>query len=327
MKKSFLITGCAGFIGFHLSKLLLKKTNSIIVGVDNINNYYDQKLKNLRLNNLREYRNFKFYKCDLNSKKLLNIFKKYKFDIVINLAAQAGVRYSIKNPSLYFSSNISGFYKILEYCRLYKVKHLIFASTSSVYGNSKKFPIKENDSTDKQISFYAASKKTNETMAHSYSAIYSMQTTALRFFTVYGPFGRPDMSLYKFTKNMIENKKINVFNYGKHIRDFTYIDDVCTSIFKLLNKKNKNKIPFNVFNVASSSPKSLNFFIKIIEKKLLIKSNKIFLPLQKGDIYKTFASNKKLYNFIKFKPKTSFEIGIENFINWYKSYALKKNND
>ena len=235
-KENILITGCAGFIGFHLSNTLIKSNKYNVYGIDNLNNYYSKKLKNHRLNILKKNKNFfKFSKADISNKtKLSSIFKKHKFHIVINLAAQAGVRYSIENPETYYKSNINGFFNILNCSLEQKVSHLLFASTSSVYGNTNKFPITENFTTDKPLSFYAATKKCNEVMAYSYSNIYKMPITAMRFFTVYGPLGRPDMSLFKFTKLIKENKKIDLFNNGNHVRDFTYVDDIVDGIYSLI---------------------------------------------------------------------------------------------
>lgn len=319
-KLNILVTGSAGFIGFHLCKILCLNKNNIVTGIDNINNYYDQKLKKQRLTLLKENKNFTFYKIDLNSKKLSKLFQRKKFDVVINLAAQAGVRYSIENPKVYFDSNISGFFNILENCREYKIKHLMFASTSSVYGSSKKFPLKEEFSTDKPQSFYAASKKTNEIMAYAYSEIYKIPTTALRFFTVYGPYGRPDMFLYKYADALKKNKIIKIFNKGNHIRDFTYVDDVVHVLEKLISKKSKSKTPFQVLNIAGSSPKHLKYFIKEIENNFNKIAKKEYLSLQKGDVYKTYANTNKLYNLLNFKPNTSIKKGISEFVKWFKNY-------
>lgn len=321
-KKNILITGCAGFIGFHLSNALIKSNQYNVYGIDNLNNYYSKKLKNHRLNILRKNKKlFKFSKIDISNKtKLKRIFQRHKYDIVINLAAQAGVRYSIENPDSYFKSNINGFFNILNCSLEFKVSHLLFASTSSVYGNTKKFPITENFNTDKPLSFYAASKKCNEVMAYSYSNIHKIPITAMRFFTVYGPLGRPDMSLFKFTKLIKENKKIDLFNNGNHVRDFTYIDDVVESIMRLINKKPKKPIPFNVYNVCSSNPVKLKKFINEIEKKLDIKSKKNFKSMQLGDVHKTHGSNKKILKVINYKPVTNIEIGIKKFTNWYNNF-------
>ncbi len=315
-----LVTGCAGFIGFHLSKKLLEN-NYQTYGIDNLNNYYDVKLKKDRLKILRKNKKFFFYKINIfNKNNILNNFKKNKYDIVINLAAQAGVRHSIKNPKDYLDSNIIGFFNILEASRLIKTKHLLFASSSSVYGPNKQFPLKENYNTDFPLSFYAASKKTNEIIASSYNQIYKMNITGLRFFTVYGPYGRPDMALFRFTKNIINSKKIEVYNNGNHSRDFTYIDDVVNYVYSLAIKKYKDKKNFNIFNIGSSKPYKLLKFIEIIEKKLNKKARKVFKPKQTGDVEKTFSDSSNIKKIIKLDKITPIERGIENFINWYKDY-------
>ncbi len=317
-----LVTGCAGFIGFHLSLRLLEEKKYLIYGIDNLNTYYDVALKKQRLLKLKKYNNFTFYKCDIaNQSIFFKRLKKIKIDIVINLAAQAGVRYSISNPEAYFNSNLKGFFNILEFSRLNNIKHLIYASTSSVYGDNKKFPLKENYNTDFPLSFYAATKKSNEVMAHSYSEIYKLKVTGLRFFTVYGPYGRPDMALFKFAKSIYDNKQVELFNKGNHIRDFTYIDDIIESIYKILNKKN-NKL-YNIINIGNGNPVNLINFIKEIEnyigKKLKFKK----INIQKGDVYKTHASITKLYKLINFKPKTSTKTGIKKFLDWYNQYYKK----
>ena len=315
-----LVTGSAGFIGFHLSKKLLD-LNFTVHGIDSLNLYYDVNLKKNRLLILKKYKKFSFNKIDITNFKLLNNqFRLNKYDIVINLAAQAGVRNSIDKPRDYLNSNIIGFFNILELSKIYKIKHLVFASTSSVYGDNKIFPLKEEYNTDKPLNFYAASKKSNEVMAYSYSYIHKIKITGLRFFTVYGAFGRPDMALFKFTKLIKNSKPLKLFNKGNHIRDFTYIDDVTESIIRLINKPSKNKIPFQILNIGSNKPKKLKEFLKIIEKLLEKKSKPIFLPLQKGDIHKTHADNSKLYKKTNFLPKTSLNNGIKYFINWYMKY-------
>ncbi|PPR47748.1 MAG: UDP-N-acetylglucosamine 4-epimerase [Alphaproteobacteria bacterium MarineAlpha5_Bin8] len=316
-----LVTGCAGFIGYHVVLKLLSFNKNHIFGIDNLNDYYDVELKQSRLKNLKKNKKFSFKKLDINNNNLVKkLFNKNKFNVIIHLAAQAGVRYSIDNPKVYFDSNISGFFNIIENSRLNKVKHLVFASTSSVYGDSNKYPLKEEFSTDSPLSFYAASKKTNEIIAYSYSYIYKLPTTALRFFTVYGPLGRPDMSLFLFTKAMLNNKKLNIFNRGKHIRDFTYIDDVVESIFRIISKPSKKKVPYSVYNIGSNRPTKLMTFLKIISKIINKKPKIIYKPLQKGDVYKTHASVNRLYKTINYLPKTSIELGVKNFINWYKKY-------
>ncbi len=317
---TILITGSAGFIGYHVSKKLLN-LNYKIIGLDNINNYYDIKLKKKRLINLKKNKKFSFNKIDLcNYNKLNNLIKKNRIKIIVHLAAQAGVRNSIKNPKNYFKSNLEGFFNILEASRNNRIKHLIFASTSSVYGENNKFPLNENDKTDHPLSFYAATKKSNEVMAHSYSHIYKLPCTGVRFFTVYGPFGRPDMALYKFTNNIVKNKSIDLFNYGNHQRDFTYIDDVVDGVVSLIKKFPKKNTPYEIFNIGNGKSKKLIDYLKYIEKYLLKKAKIRKLPLQNGDIIKTHSNIKKLKNFTNYKPKTDIDLGISKFIEWFKDY-------
>ena len=323
---NILITGAAGFIGFHLIEDLLSKKGINIIGIDNINNYYDQKLKLNRLKYLKSLdknSKFRFLKIDIAKQNNLNKLKKYKIDFIVHLAAQAGVRHSINKPEDYLKNNLVGFFNILELSRSISIKHLIFASTSSVYGNESR-KCKETFHCNTPIQFYAATKKSNELMAHSYSAIYKLPCTGLRFFTVYGPWGRPDMALFKFVKNMKRRKKIEVYNYGNHERDFTYVKDISHSIFRLISKIPKKETPFEVFNIGHSKPVKLNDFIKEIEKNLNIKSKIKYLPLQKGDIPNTNSNSSKLYNKIKFKPKTNYKTGIKKFIDWYQDYYEKK---
>ena len=317
---TILVTGAAGFIGYHLIEKTLNK-NKDVIGIDNINSYYDIKLKKDRIKNLKKNKKFSFYKADLsNYKKINNIVKKNKIKIIIHLAAQAGVRYSIKNTRSYFKSNLEGFFNILEVSRHNKIKHLIYASTSSVYGDSKKFPLNENDRTDQPLSFYAATKKSNEVMAHSYSYIYNLPCTGVRFFTVYGPFGRPDMALFKFTKNIINNHPIELYNKGNHLRDFTYVDDIVDGIYSLINKQSKKTIPYEIFNIGNGTPKKLLDYLKHIEKNLNKISKTKNLPLQSGDIIKTHSNINKLKKYTGYKPKTDIKIGISRFIEWYKDY-------
>ena len=317
---TILITGSAGFIGYHVSKKLLN-LNYKIIGLDNINNYYDIKLKKKRLINLKKNKKFSFNKIDLcNYNKLNNLIKKNRIKIIVHLAAQAGVRNSIKNPKNYFKSNLEGFFNILEVSRNNRIKHLIFASTSSVYGENNKFPLNENDKTDHPLSFYAATKKSNEVMAHSYSHIYKLPCTGVRFFTVYGPFGRPDMALYKFTNNIVKNKLIDLFNYGNHQRDFTYIDDVVDGVVSLIKKFPKKNTPYEIFNIGNGKSKKLIDYLKFIEKYLLKNAKIRKLPLQNGDIIKTHSNIKKLKNFTNYKPKTDIDLGISKFIEWFKDY-------
>ena len=313
---NILITGVAGFIGFHLSKKLSQ--NNQVFGIDNLNNYYDKKLKIDRVRILNKYKNFKFYKTDLLKKNKINlIIKKNKIKYIDHLAAQAGVRNSIKNPKAYFKSNLEGFFNILEVSKQNKIKHLVFASTSSVYGENTKFPFKENLNTDKPLSFYAATKKSNEIMAYSYSHMYKIPCTAIRYFTVYGPFGRPDMALYKFTKAIFLNEEIKIFNYGNHIRDFTYIDDAIKGTVSIIKKPSKQKIPFNIFNIGNGKPKKLLDFLKEIEKHFKHKVKIKNLPLQLGDVKKTHSDIKSLTKYSKFQPKTNIKDGIFKFIKCF----------
>ena len=315
-----LITGAAGFIGYHLAKKLLIK-NIKVIGIDNINDYYDVKLKNNRIKELKKNNKFFFYKLDLcNYKKLNNLVKKNKIKYIIHLAAQAGVRFSIEKPNIYFKSNLEGFFNILEVSRHNKIKHLIFASTSSVYGDSKNFPSTESNNTDRPLSFYAATKKSNEVMAHSYSYIYNLPCTGVRFFTVYGPFGRPDMALFKFTQNIIYNKSIELYNKGNHFRDFTYIDDIVDGIFSLIKKQSNKSIPYEIFNIGNGSPKKLIEYLRNIEKNLNKKTKIKKLPLQKGDIIKTHSSINKLKKYTGYRSKTNIEDGISKFVEWFKDY-------
>lgn len=335
-----LITGVAGFIGFHTALKLLKK-NKKVIGVDNINNFYNQKLKKDRIKILNKFpkENFLFIKKDIsNQTEMRKIFEINRFDVVINLAAQAGVRYSLKNPRAYLKSNLVGFFNIIDLCKEFKIKRLVYASTSSVYGNNINTPFKESDTADHPIQFYAATKRSNELIAHAYSSLFGIETVGLRFFTVYGPWGRPDMALYKFATNIIKKKEIEVFNYGNHIRDFTYIDDIVNGIILATNSKrifklkkvskenfkpNTSNCKFKVFNIGSGNQTSLIKYINIIESEIKIKSKKKYLSLQKGDIKKTLANINDLKK-LGYKPKTTPEIGIKKFINWYKGYYKLK---
>ncbi len=315
-----LVTGCAGFIGFHLVNKLISNKHSVI-GIDNLNDYYDVGLKKDRIKILKKNKNFIFKKIDLEKINQLNsLINKNKIKYIIHLAAQAGVRHSIENPRIYFKSNLEGFFNILELCKLNKIKHLVFASTSSVYGDNKKFPLKEKSNTDKPLSFYAATKKSNEVMAYSYSNIYNIPCTAVRFFTVYGPLGRPDMALFKFTQNIIGNKKVDFFNNGKHTRDFTYIDDVVDGIVAVLKSKNINKIPYKTYNIGNGKPKNLIQYLKYIEKFLNKKANIKKLPMQRGDIVKTHADINLIKSELNYSPKTNIKTGIKKFIDWYLEY-------
>ena len=316
-----LVTGCAGFIGYNLVEKLCLNKEFKVFGIDNINSYYDVDLKKNRLSILKKKKNFKFFKLDItNNNKIKLNFNKYNYDVVFHLAAQAGVRFSITNPEEYISSNLVGFFNIINSSTENNVKHFIFASSSSVYGNNTNFPLKEEDLTDSPLSLYAATKKSNELVAHSYSNIHQLPCTGLRFFTVYGPFGRPDMALFKFTKKTIENKSIDLYNKGNHTRDFTYIDDVVTSLIKFIKKPSKKKIPYQVFNISNNNPiklkKYLNLIFLFLNKKTKINN----LSLQAGDIEKTWGSNKKLNKKVNFAPNTKINFGIKKFIDWYKNY-------
>ena len=317
---NILITGAAGFIGYHLSLKLLKN-NYKVFGIDNINSYYDVELKKNRLRELKKYSNFYFNKLNLSNKNKINIIiQENNIKYIVHLAAQAGVRYSIENPKAYFKSNLEGFFNILELSKSNNIKHLIFASTSSVYGNTNKFPLNEKMNTDKPVSFYAATKKSNEIMAYSYSYIYKIPATALRFFTVYGSYGRPDMALSKFTKSILENKKISLFNSGNHTRDFTYVDDIVKGIDSVILKPSKNSIPYNCFNIGGGKPNKLKEFLKIIEINLGKKAKIKNLPLQLGDVKKTHSSVKSLNSYSSYQPTTKINKGIKEFVKWYKKY-------
>lgn len=328
-----LVTGSAGFIGFHLSNRLIKEGIEVI-GIDNMNDYYDPKLKYARLEQLRN-EHFHFVKVDLeDQEEIENIFKRYQPQIVIHLAAQAGVRYSLENPQAYINSNIVGFTNILEACRHHKVEQLIYASSSSVYGANLHVPFSVHDNVDHPISLYAATKKANELMAHTYSHLYHLPTTGLRFFTVYGPWGRPDMALFLFTKAIIKGEPIKVFNHGNMMRDFTYIDDIIESIYRLLKRipePNPNwdgnhpdpgtsYAPYKVYNIGNNSPVKLMDFIAAIEEKIGMKAEKHFMPLQAGDVPQTYANVEDLYQDINFKPQTAIKDGVGKFIDWYIDY-------
>ena len=320
--KKILVTGCAGFIGYHTCKKLIELEYQNIVGIDNINSYYDVKLKKHRLDDLKKDKSqFTFLKIDIKSEKSINnLFKENNFDCVIHLAAQAGVRYSIDYPKTYVENNLVGFFNILNISKIYNVKHFLYASTSSVYGNVNRFPVNESDPTDAPLSFYAATKKSNELMAHAYSNIYKIPTTGLRFFTVYGSYGRPDMALFKFTKNILANKKIDLFNNGNHYRDFTHVKDVVQYITKIMKKPSTKKIPFQIFNIASNNPQFLKRFIRQIE--IVLGNKAIFnkLGLQKGDVKKTHGSTALIEKKINYKAKYDIKRGVKEFIKWYTKF-------
>ena len=324
-KKYLLVTGCAGFIGFHTCIKFLDESNYYLVGVDNLNNYYDKKIKINRLKLLKEKNNFFFEKVDLkNHKKLSILFKKYKFEKIINLAAQAGVRESIKDPYTYLQNNIVSFVNLLEIAKERNIFNIITASSSSVYGNSKLKLLSEKSNTDNPNSFYAASKKTNEIIAKSYSNLYNMNIICLRFFTVYGPYGRPDMAIYKFTKNIINKKNINLYNNGIHKRDFTYISDVVEGISLIEKKINKSNKKFEIVNIGFGKSIKLITLVKEIEKKLNIKAKVKKIPFQKGDVKNTHSNNSKAKKLYNYNPKIGISKGLDQFINWYLNYSKNK---
>lgn len=322
LTKLYLVTGAAGFIGFHLAKILLDQ-GATVVGYDNINDYYDTKFKYTRLNTLEKYNNFTFIKGDLADKQSIDkLFIEYKPQIVVNLAAQAGVRYSIEKPETYINSNIIGFFNILEACRHYRVEHFIFASSSSVYGANQKVPFSTYDKTDTPVSLYAATKKSNELMAYTYSHLYGIPTTGLRFFTVYGPYGRPDMAYFSFTKAIMEGKPIKIFNNGDMYRDFTYIDDIVKGIEQILcnpPEQDENTIKYKIYNIGNNKPVKLMDCIEILEKNIGKKAIKEYLPMQPGEVYQTYADIRDLEEDFHFIPSTSIEIGLSRFVEWYKS--------
>ena len=324
--KTILITGAAGFIGWNLAERLLHSYPDItIVGLDNLNDYYDVKLKEARLERLTKYPNLIFEKGDLSDKKLIGrLFEKHHFDVVVNLGAQAGVRYSITNPDAYVSSNLIGFYNILEACRYYPVEHLVYASSSSVYGSNKKVPYSTEDKVDNPVSLYAATKKSNELMAHAYSKLYDIPSTGLRFFTVYGPWGRPDMAPMLFARAISNGEQIKVFNNGNMIRDFTYIDDIVEGTIRTLDhvpvtQKSSNGVAYKIYNIGCSHPVKLMDFIHEIESAMGHEAEKIFLPMQPGDVYQTNADTSMLKREIGYEPMVTLHDGVAKFIQWYKS--------
>lgn len=329
-----LVTGAAGFIGFHLSKLLCEK-GFIVVGIDSLNNYYDSTLKQDRLAELRRFESFSFQTLDVcDATKLNFLFEEEGFDIVIHLAAQAGVRYSLKDPHTYIQNNVVGFMNILEACRLYKVRHLLFASSSSVYGANTETPYHPDHMTDHPMSLYAATKKTNELMAHSYASLYMVPITGMRFFTVYGSWGRPDMAYFSFTKNILEENTINLFNGGDLKRDFTHVSDVVESIYRLLDKppyfeeeKRKKRLtssesyaPYQIFNIGNNKPVRVGEFVAILEGLLDKKAKIEKAPMQPGDVYETYADIDTLIEKIDYQPQVSIQDGLEEFVSWYRKY-------
>ncbi len=336
-----LVTGAAGFIGAFLCKKLLETTNNQIIGVDNLNDYYDVSLKEARLKML-ENKNFSFVKGDISDKAFIdNLFKEYKFDVVVNLAAQAGVRYSIDHPDIYIQSNIIGFYNILEACRYNPVKHLVYASSSSVYGTNEKVPYSVEDKVDNPVSLYAATKKSDELLAHAYSKLYNIPTTGLRFFTVYGPMGRPDMAYFSFTNKLIKGETIEIFNYGNCKRDFTYIDDIVEGIIRVMNKAPEKKDgedglpipPYKLYNIGNNHPENLLDFVSILAEELIkagvlskdfnIKEHMKLVPMQKGDVSITYADTSALEKDFGYKPSTSLREGLKRFVEWYMCLIRK----
>lgn len=340
--KTYFITGSAGFIGSNLAKRILTEENDIqIIGLDNLNEYYDVKIKEWRLAELNKFNNFKFIKGDLANKETVeNIFKEYHPNIVVNLAAQAGVRYSITNPDAYIQSNLIGFYNILECCRHYPVEHLVYASSSSVYGSNKKVPYSTEDKVDNPVSLYAATKKSNELMAHSYSKLYNIPSTGLRFFTVYGPAGRPDMAYFGFTNKLIKGETIKIFNYGNCKRDFTYIDDIVEGVIRVMKKAPEKKNgedglpipPYKIYNIGNSNPENLLDFVQILQEELIrakvlpedydFEAHKELVPMQAGDVPVTYADTKPLEEDFGFRPSTPLRLGLRKFAEWYKEFYM-----
>ena len=333
-EKKILVTGSAGFIGYHLSQLLLARGDEVI-GLDNLNSYYDVNLKLARLAQLKLSKNFIFEQCDLSEKeKIFGIVKKNKITHVVNLAAQAGVRYSIENPDVYVNSNVVGFLNILEACRHNGIQHLVYASTSSVYGAHTKQPFNESDHVDHPMTLYAATKKANELMAHSYASLYQIPVTGLRFFTVYGPWGRPDMALFMFTKNILEGKPINVFNNGNMVRDFTYVTDIVEGVVRALDQPAKQNLnwdggnpdsatsyaPYRIYNIGNSKPIQLMDYIGALEEALGKKAEYHFMPMQQGDVPATNADVTKLQNDLNYRPSVTVKEGVSHFVKWYREY-------
>ena len=326
-----LVTGAAGFIGTHLSSKLLDM-GFTVTGIDNLNDYYDIRLKVARLEQLNQFEQFKFYQIDLADKSdIENLFAEGEFEFVVNLAAQAGVRYSIINPDEYIKSNVIGFFNILEACRNHPLKHLVYASSSSVYGNNKKVPYSTADQVDNPLSLYAATKKSNELMAHAYSKLYKIPSTGLRFFTVYGPMGRPDMAYFKFTDAMVKGEKIQIYNYGDMKRDFTYIDDIVAGIIDVMETppvETEDGAPYKIYNIGNSKPENLLNFVETLEKCLMVQgiitkpAEKELLPMQPGDVYQTYADIDELVRDFGFTPNTSLEEGLTKFVKWYKDFYL-----
>lgn len=335
--KTVLVTGAAGFIGSNLVKELYNRFSDIkVIGFDSVNDYYDVNLKEYRLTELKNFKNFTFIKGNIADKALVEkVFEEYKPEIVVNLAAQAGVRYSITNPDAYLESNLIGFFNILEACRHNKVEHLVYASSSSVYGMNKKIPYSTEDKVDNPVSLYAATKKSNELMAHAYSKLYDIPSTGLRFFTVYGPAGRPDMAYFGFTNKLIKGEKIQIFNYGNCKRDFTYIDDIVTGVVNVMEKtpdRNENGVRYKVYNIGNNKPENLLDFVDILQQELIraevlpkdydFEAHKELVPMQPGDVEMTYADVEDLIRDFNFKPSTSLRDGLRRFAEWYKKFYL-----
>ena len=325
--KIYLITGGAGFIGFYLSKRLLEK-GARVIGFDNLNDYYEVALKEARLEILKQFSGYTFVKGDLADKEAVSsVFQKYTPDIAVNLGAQAGVRYSIDNPDAYISSNLIGFYNILEGCRHFGIEHLVFASSSSVYGGNKKVPFSTEDKVDGPVSLYAATKKSNELMAHAYSKLYRIPVTGLRFFTVYGPFGRPDMAYFKFTKKILAGEPIQIYNKGDMYRDFTYIDDIVRGVENILCNppaENEKGAFYKLYNIGNNKPVKLMDYVAALERCLGVEAKKEYLPMQPGDVYQTYADVADLMRDYDFKPDTPIEEGLARFVEWYRDYYEEK---
>ena len=338
----YFITGVAGFIGSNLAKRILTEEKNVqVIGLDNMNEYYDIKIKEWRLAELNKFATFKFIKGDLADKETVeNIFKEYHPNIVVNLAAQAGVRYSITNPDAYIQSNLIGFYNILECCRHYPVEHLVYASSSSVYGSNKKVPYSTDDKVDNPVSLYAATKKSNELMAHCYSKLYNIPSTGLRFFTVYGPAGRPDMAYFGFTNKLIKGETIKIFNYGNCKRDFTYIDDIVEGVIRVMKNAPEKKNgedelpipPYKIYNIGNSHPENLLDFVQILQEELIrakvlpedydFEAHKELVPMQAGDVPVTYADTKPLEEDFGFRPSTPLRLGLRKFAEWYKEFYM-----
>jgi UDP-glucuronate 4-epimerase len=332
--EKILVTGAAGFVGFHLCQQLLAR-GQIVIGLDNLNDYYDVGLKQSRLAQLKAQSNFDFHQLDLADRPAIaNLFAQYQPEKVAHLGAQAGVRYSLKNPHAYVDSNLAGFMNILEGCRYWHVKHLVFASTSSVYGANRKVPFSVHDNVDHPVSLYAATKKANELMAHTYSHLYGLPCTGLRFFTVYGPWGRPDMAYFKFTKAILAGQPIDVFNHGKMRRDFTYIDDIVEGVVRVLDRipqpdtnwsgyepdPGSSSAPYKIYNIGNNQPVELMHFIQVLEDCLGKTAEKNMLPMQPGDVLETYADTDDLIRDVGFKPSTPIEVGLRHFVEWYRAY-------